>query len=354
MTRRPRVLFLANWPRTHRRTEKYAFFAHWESGPRVRFLGTLPLGPWTWLEKRVFRFYLAQALVALILAPFYDVVVAYSAQSGLPLAALLRLCFWMRTKLIVFDVESFGRARSGVKKKLVRFAARRIDHVLYPTRDQEAYYQEVLPFLTHRRTFTPLGVGTYENKLPADAGRKGPLLTLGKQGAAFRDWETLLKAYAKLENTPELQIVGRSKLPPQERGFVPIPPGVKLTPYSPIDKLQEMVERSRFVILPLPERDQSLGQLTLLFCMALGKAVIASRVIGLADYLTDDKTGLFYRAGDADDLAQCIRRLLEDDVLTRRLGASAQLAVRERFNDRLFARRWEEVFLRVTGWGAAN
>jgi glycosyltransferase involved in cell wall biosynthesis len=354
MPRRPRILFLANWPRTNRSGGDYAFFAHWATTPRVRFLGTFDLGPWTRFEKRTLRFYVLQALAALLLAPFYDAVVAYSAQCGLPLAALLRVCFWMRAKLIVFDVETFGRARTGAALALVRFAARRIDHVVYASREQEAYYDEFLPFLRRRRTFVPIGVGDFAKSLPFDAGRDGPLVALGKHGAAFRDWATLLRAYAQLSTDVELHIVGRADLPPEERDQAPIPAGAKLIPYQVGERLRDIIERARFVVLPLPERGQSLGQLSLLLAMALGKATVAARIIGLTDYLADGVTGLFYRPGDAADLARCLRRLLDDPALAEQMGRAARAAVEEQFNDRRMARNWEEVFARVTGLPGRN
>ncbi len=293
--RRPEILFLANWPRTHRATGEYAFFAHWRSRPRVKFFGTFSLGAFTRWEKYRLRFYLLQPLLALLRAPFYDAVIAFSSQSGLPFAALLRLCFWMKTKLIVFDVESFGRAKSGMKLRLVRFGARRIDHVIYASRAQETYYDAYLPFLGERRTFVPLGIGQSAPPPVGDAGGDGPLLALGKHGRAFRDWATLLRAYATLENAPPLRIVGRADLPAAERENVELPPGVELIDYLPIDELRALIAQARAIVLPLPEREQSLGQLSLLLSMALGKTVVASRIIGLTDYLRDGETGLSTR-----------------------------------------------------------
>lgn len=349
MKRQPKILFLANWPRTHRDAADYAFFAHWASRPQVRFFGTFSLGPWTRLEKNRLRFYVLQPLAALFLAPFYDAVIAFSSQSGLPFAALLRLCFWMKTKLIVFDVESFGRARGGAKLSLIRWAARRIDRVVYASQAQKSYYEQALPLLLPRAEFVPLGVGDYEKKLAFDAGRDGVIVALGKHGAAFRDWATLLRAYARLTNPPPLQIIGRDDLPPNERENEPLPPGVSLHPYLPITQLQEPLERARIVVLPLPEREQSLGQLSLLLCMALGKAVIASEIIGLTDYLRDGETGLFYPPGDDAALAACLQRLIDDPELAVHLGQASREAVVEHFNDRRMGRDWEEVFFTATG-----
>ncbi len=349
MPRRPKILFLANWPSTTRDPEHYAFFAHWESRPRVRFFGTQALGAWSRWERDVFKFYLVQPLLALFLAPFYDAVVAFSSQSGLPFALLLRLCFWMRVKLIVFDVESFGRVRGGWPLRLARFAASRIDRVVYASRGQEAYYDRWFPQGKDRRVFIPLGVGDYEKRRPDDAGREGPIVALGKHGAAFRDWACLLHAYADHAAQAELWIVGRRDLPPEERAGAAIPPSVRFVPYLPMDELRDVIEQARFVVLPLPEREQSLGQLSALLTMALGKAVIASGVIGLRDYVRDGETGLCYPAGDARALSACLGKLLAAPDLAAAYGRAARQRQQAEFNDRLMAQRWEELFRAVTG-----
>ncbi len=350
MPRRPKILFLANWPHTDRDTTQYAYFAHWRSKPRVRFFGTFALGPWTRFEKKVLKFYVLQPLLALFLAPFYDVVVAFSTQSGLPFALLLRLCFWMRTKLIVLDVETMGRVRGGWKLTFVRVAARRIDHLVYAASGQEKYYDRHLPFLRHRRSFVPIGIGGYEKRHAFDAGRDGPIVALGKHGKAFRDWATLLAAYGALEDPPPLHIVGRHDLPPEERNGVAIPSGVTFVPYMPLERLQDVVETARFVVLPLPEREQSLGQLSILFCMAVGKAVVGSDVLGLRDYLAPGDTGESYPPGDVEALAAAMRRLLDDSGKTIAMGRAALDRRQAEFTDAKMGRRWEDVFARTTGF----
>ncbi|MDP8222697.1 MAG: glycosyltransferase [Candidatus Lernaella stagnicola] len=350
MPRPPRILFLANWPHTARNTAQYAFFAHWRSRPRVRFFGTFNLGAWTRFEKQRLKFYILQPLVALFLAPFYDAVVAFSTQSGLPFALLLRVCFWMRTKLIILDVETMGRVNAGAKLSLVRFAARRIDHLVYAASGQTAYYDRHLPFLRHRRSYVPIGIGAYEKRHDFAAGCDGPILALGKHGRAFRDWATLLRAYAKLDQPPPLRIIGREQLPPAERDNVPVPSGVEFVPYMPLERLQDEVETTRFVVLPLPERGQSLGQLSILFCMAVGKAVVAADVLGVRDYLEPGRTGLSYHPGDADELAAAMAELLADPDRAVVMGRESQGRQRDLFADEKMGRRWEEIFARTTGF----
>jgi glycosyltransferase involved in cell wall biosynthesis len=63
--------------------------------------------------------------------------------------------------------------------------------------------------------------------------------------------------------------------------------------------------------------------------MAMEKAVIGSDVGGLRELIQDEVTGLIHRPGDADDLAQKIRRLVDDEDLRRALGRKARAWVVE-------------------------
>jgi len=64
--------------------------------------------------------------------------------------------------------------------------------------------------------------------------------------------------------------------------------------------------------------------------MAVGRPVVASRLGPLPELVVEGETGLLFRPGDAEDLARCLRRLLDDAALARRLGAAARRAVEAR------------------------
>ena len=83
-------------------------------------------------------------------------------------------------------------------------------------------------------------------------------------------------------------------------------------------------------VVVLPSRQEGLG-VAALEAMAAGKAVIASRVGGLAEAVVEDRTGVFVAAGDAEALAVAIERLAGDRNLCRRLGAGGRGRVSEGF-----------------------
>ena len=58
--------------------------------------------------------------------------------------------------------------------------------------------------------------------------------------------------------------------------------------------------------------------------MHMGLPVVASRVKGNADLVTEGETGLLYPYGDAAACAACLRRLMEDRGLCAEMGAKAR------------------------------
>jgi glycosyltransferase involved in cell wall biosynthesis len=76
------------------------------------------------------------------------------------------------------------------------------------------------------------------------------------------------------------------------------------------------------VVLPDGDRDGIPN--SLLEAMASGLAVVASRVAGIPEIVTDALTGLLVAPADADALAAALRRLAHDSTLRAALGAAAR------------------------------
>jgi glycosyltransferase involved in cell wall biosynthesis len=62
----------------------------------------------------------------------------------------------------------------------------------------------------------------------------------------------------------------------------------------------------------------------LLEAMAAGKPIIATKVNGIADAISDEWSGLLSRPGDALSLATAIRKFLDDPELARKCGVNAR------------------------------
>ena len=83
--------------------------------------------------------------------------------------------------------------------------------------------------------------------------------------------------------------------------------------------------------VPLADGSEFFGSPTKLFeYMAMGKAIVASRLGQIGDVLTDEESGLLIEPGNARELADAILRLSESSELREHLGSAARRAAVER------------------------
>jgi glycosyltransferase involved in cell wall biosynthesis len=81
--------------------------------------------------------------------------------------------------------------------------------------------------------------------------------------------------------------------------------------------------------------------------MAHSIPVVASRVGGIPEIITDDIDGLLAPPGDASTLAAAITRMATDSALRKRLGLRAGQTVRERFSMESMVRETEAIYVEV-------
>jgi glycosyltransferase involved in cell wall biosynthesis len=98
-----------------------------------------------------------------------------------------------------------------------------------------------------------------------------------------------------------------------------------------------------------PSRTSSSGWieaqgLTFLEAMAAGTPIVATRLGGIVDSVTDGETGLLVAERAPEQLASAIHRLLLDSRLASRLSAAARQTVSERFSRDASAQAFSELF----------
>jgi len=93
----------------------------------------------------------------------------------------------------------------------------------------------------------------------------------------------------------------------------------------------------------LPSLREAQG-ISLLEAMARRRPVLASRVGGIPEVITDGRDGLLVSAGDSDALADAAIRLLADPALRQLLGDAGYRTVAERFSIDAQVRRVEEAY----------
>lgn len=89
--------------------------------------------------------------------------------------------------------------------------------------------------------------------------------------------------------------------------------------------------------------------LSLVESLALGTPVIASRMGGLPDLIEHGQTGLLFHAGDAEALAECLRRIGDSEAGTYEMAANALTSARERFTPQRHLEQLLEIYRDAIG-----
>ena len=322
--------------------QRWAFFRSWPPDDyHFDWISAYIFPGWSqWVEGKLLHSFLTQSLLAFWREARYDIVIAHGSRSIVGLAFLHRVLGRRSPKLLVFDIESFGRPHSGVKLWLVRRATEALDGVIYHAAVQKEYYDTYLPWLGGKSHFVPLGVGVPAKKLTwEETGRGDFVLSFDTLATGRREWGVLIEALSRIDRRPPVRIVGKTQWQDGELAGRTCPADVELLPRMSSAALRLWMEQSMLAVLPLTERGHAHGQLSVLTLMAAGAAVVVSDTSGVRDYVRDGETALVYRPGDASDLAQKIQWALEHPEERCALGRRAREVVQREFNDETFSRR---------------
>lgn len=91
-------------------------------------------------------------------------------------------------------------------------------------------------------------------------------------------------------------------------------------------------------IFVLPSVEEGLG-LALLEAMGAGKPCIGSNVGGISEIIQHETTGLLIPIGDVQAIGDAILRLLDDKILSEKMGSSGRSFVKEKFSLLLMAEK---------------
>jgi len=157
---------------------------------------------------------------------------------------------------------------------------------------------------------------------PVDDGRRYVLAA----GLEMRDYATLIAAARELD----VEVVIAAGSPWSHNAFAgkaaSLPANVRVASYSPVE-LRALYHAAACVVVPVLPTLRSSGCSVVLEAWAARRPLIAAATAGLRDYVEDGKTGLFYRPGDARDLADRLRRVLADEALAASLGENGHCVV---------------------------
>ena len=109
----------------------------------------------------------------------------------------------------------------------------------------------------------------------------------------------------------------------------------KFTQYE----LRQLYADSCFMVMPLENVNFQAGVTAILECLAMGKAVICSRVPGQTDVVVEGENGRYVPPGDPSTLGTEIRRLLSRPEEAARMGANGRKLVECQMNLDLYVQK---------------
>jgi len=323
--------------------QRYWFFKYWpENNLKVEVMGYKRMPLLSLIEKKVLHFHLFQSLRILPRMKQYDLLIFFHSQIGI-IPALFKSIFKLRIPLVLIDVEGLGRKNKWYILPFIRKAISGINYLFYLASIQEEDYQRYLPEIINRSQFLSFGVDL--SRFACNGVRRGDYII--SIGYLFRDWKTLIKAYSLLKTKTKLLIVGREKIEPEEIEGEKLPSGVEFIKKTDLSSLNEITSKAKFVVLSLPERRHAFGQMTLLGCMALGKAVIVSRVHGIIDYVINGENAILVEPENEQDLAEKIEYLLNKPQKTELIGQKARKTVKRFYTEEIMAKNIIEAVQRI-------
>jgi glycosyltransferase involved in cell wall biosynthesis len=280
-------------------------------GPKGRLYRRLPGG-------------LAEALEAFSRRKKYDVVVSWGERLGLPLAAILKA-----TRSRTPHIALFSWISTPGKAALLRRVHSHIHRIVVWSSIQHDFAVNrlgipasrvvELRWLVDQQFWRPMNTST-----PTD--------TICAVGREMRDYSTLIEAIRD-GNVP-CHIAAKVDVGKKDQWMTDLREARGLPPHitvgsKPYLELRALYARSRFVVIPLYSTDTDNGVTVMTEAMAMGKAVICTRVDGQRDVLEDGVNGLFVPPGDPRALKETIEYLWTHPEECERMGRAGRKRIEE-------------------------
>ena len=265
----------------------------------------------------------------------YDAIVCWEDRAALLLALLMKVTGARTPHVAIFNWLSSPR-----KAMVLRLVQSHIDRVLvYNSRQQELAISAVglapnkvtyIDYFVDQQFWRPMA--SVEN-------------TVYSLGNEMRDYATLIEAMRGLDIPCRISArPGRAKGKRLTTlGTIlaggRLPDNVSVgTPRSYVEG-RDLYARARFVVIPLLPTDVDHGGTAIMESMAMGKAVITSRVAGQVDFVVDGETGLYVAPQDPAALREAIQFLWSHPEVAARMGRAGRKRIEERYTLEQFVDR---------------
>jgi glycosyltransferase involved in cell wall biosynthesis len=229
----------------------------------------------------------------------------------------------------IFTERASSRINT-LRQLYYRFVLRPVDGAICHSRLEIARYQQLfigtqtdflfVPWGTHVPSAADIAVHTVP-------GRDPTRITAVAAGRSGRDYPTFAQAARHAQCDAVIICNETASL-----GGVQAGDGVTiLTKCFGMDYLAQLLHAD-IVTVPLAVADISAGQMVFIQAMALGKPLVVTETDTIADYLTHGTNALLVPRGDADAMADALRRLAQDSALRQSLGDAARSTYETRFS----------------------
>jgi glycosyltransferase involved in cell wall biosynthesis len=249
----------------------------------------------------------------------HDVVFSDGEHVGIPLALALR-AFGIATPHLVIGHHLTTRAKAPLIRNLR--AHQGMTRILVHSSHQRDLAHRELGIPAAKLDYVPYYADT-EFWCPTNVGEEALVVAAGRE---HRDYATLAEACGGLR--ARVFVAAGSVHSPAATSRNPVEwPGNFEQGFADYRKLRDLYGRASVVVVPLVETDFQAGVTTVLEAMAMGKAVVVTATRGQSEVVRDGLTGITVPPGDAEQLRDAIRYLLESPAERRRLGWAAREAV---------------------------
>jgi glycosyltransferase involved in cell wall biosynthesis len=264
----------------------------------------------------------AQALEAYSRRRRYDAIVSWGERFGLPLAAMLKATAARTPHIALFSWISTPK-----KAAVLRRVHSHIHRLVVWSSIQYEFAVNALG-IPPSRVVQLRWLVDQKFWRPTD----GPTDMICAVGREQRDYATLVDAIRDSDIPCHIAAkvdVGKTdQWMTDLRDPSALPPHITLGT-KPYPELRALYARSRFVVLPLYPTDTDNGVTAMTEAMAMGKAVVCTRVDGQRDVLQDGINGIFVPPRDPRALREVIEHLWSHPEECERMGREGRKRVEQ-------------------------
>lgn len=268
-------------------------------------------------------------------------------------ASFWRKCVYMAAAKalrwrVIFHLHGGGFARFAdecgpVRRALLRSCLDRADRIVVVSETWERWMRG----MTSNRRITIIHNPVTLEPQPGNSVPRDPGLVafVGRCEASKGVFDLLEAANLLRGSIPQvrLECAGDGDLAKVARYALALNLGTRVSLPGWIDRSGARALMRRASVFVLPSYAEALP-VSLLEAMAEGCPVIATRVGGIPDVITDEVDGLLVPAGDPEALAAAISRVLRDPAFARSLGNAARETIANRYAAERSLERLEQLY----------